>query len=74
MGNLLISDKYKVNEDDIEKLAQVFNRGGFSKGYYHEKLGKDLICRERPKHWGTYLGKVIDESLVKEKGFRRRRN
>ena len=64
-------DKYKVDEDDIEKLAQVFNRGGFSKGYYHGKLGKDLICRERPKHWGTYLGKVIDydrkRKLVKAK-------
>jgi len=52
-------DKYRVDEADIEKLKQVFNRGGFSTGYYHGKLGKDLICRTRPKHWGTYLGKVL---------------
>lgn len=64
-------DKYIIDEKDIEKLAQVFNRGGFSRGYYHGKLGKALICRERPKHWGTYLGKVIDydrkRKLVKAK-------
>lgn len=64
-------DKYIVDEEDIEKLAQVFNRGGFSKGYYHGKLSKGLVCRERPKHWGTYLGKVIDydrkRKLVKAK-------
>ncbi|MBP3284140.1 MAG: U32 family peptidase [Clostridia bacterium] len=51
--------RYHVAEEDVEKLKQVFNRGGFSNGYYEKKLGKDLICRTRPKHWGTYLGKVV---------------
>lgn len=64
-------DKYEVSLNDIEKMAQVFNRGGFSKGYYNGKLGKELICRDRPKHSGTYLGKVIDydrkRKLVKAK-------
>lgn len=64
-------EKYTVEDEDINKLAQVFNRGGFAKGYYHGKLGKDLICRERPKHSGTYLGKVVDydrkRKLVKAK-------
>lgn len=53
-------DKFTVESGDIKKLEQVFNRGGFSKGYYYGKLGRELICRERPKHWGRYLGKVID--------------
>ena len=53
-------DKFAVEPEDIKKLEQVFNRGGFSKGYYYGKLGHELICRERPKHWGRYLGKVID--------------
>lgn len=53
-------DKFAVEPEDIKKLEQVFNRGGFSKGYYYGKLGRELICRERPKHWGRYLGKVID--------------
>ena len=53
-------DKFKVSEEDIKKLAQVFNRGGFSKGYYYGQSSRELMSYERPKHWGTYLGKVID--------------
>lgn len=64
-------DKYVVDEDDIRKLAQVFNRGGFSKGYYYGESSRELMCYERPKHWGTYLGKVIEydrkRKLVKVK-------
>ena len=52
-------DKYKVEEEDIKKLAQVFNRGGFSRGYYYGESSRTLMCYKRPKHWGTYLGKVI---------------
>lgn len=53
-------DKFIVDAEDVKMLEQVFNRGGFSKGYYYGKLGRELICRERPKHWGRFLGKVID--------------
>jgi len=59
-------EQYRVEDSDIEKLKQVFNRGGFSRGYYGGKLGKDLICRTRPKHWGTYLGKVVSYQPKRE--------
>lgn len=59
-------NEYCVDDADIEKLKQVFNRGGFSDGYYNGKLGRDLICRTRPKHWGTYLGKVISYQAQRE--------
>ena len=52
-------DKYKVQEEDIKKLLQVFNRGGFSRGYYYGESSSELMCYERPKHWGVYLGKVL---------------
>lgn len=52
--------KYKVDDEDVKKLAQVFNRGGFSRGYYYGESSKELMSYERPKHWGTYLGKVLD--------------
>ena len=52
-------DKYKVQEEDIKKLLQVFNRGGFSRGYYYGESSRELMCYERPKHWGVYLGKVL---------------
>jgi len=53
-------DKYKVEEEDIKKLAQVFNRGGFSRGYYYGESSRKLMSYTRPKHWGIYLGKVLD--------------
>jgi len=53
-------DKYKVQDEDIKKLAQVFNRGGFSRGYYYGESSRELMCYTRPKHWGIYLGKVLD--------------
>lgn len=62
---------FKVEDEDIKKLAQVFNRGGFSKGYYYGESSRELMSYTRPKHWGIYLGKVIDydsrRKLVKVK-------
>lgn len=53
------NEKYEVKEGDIKELAQVFNRGNFSDGYFTKRLGKEFIARERSKNWGTYLGKVL---------------
>ncbi|WP_058485048.1 U32 family peptidase [Defluviitalea phaphyphila] len=50
---------YSVENKDIKNLAQVFNRGGFSKGYLYQHSGKDMMSIESPKHKGIYLGKVI---------------
>lgn len=47
-----------VSSEDKQNLAQVFNRGGFSNGYLLGKTGKDMMCYEKPKNWGIYLGTV----------------
>lgn len=52
--------KFKVDEDDIKILLQVFNRGGFSRGYYYNESSKELMTYGRPKHWGIKLGTVLD--------------
>ncbi len=44
---------------DKENLAQIFNRGGFSNAYLYSKTGKDVMCYEKPKNWGLFVGKVI---------------
>lgn len=49
---------YIVENEDREKLMQIFNRGGFSTGYLKGKLGKDMMFKYQPNHIGTYLGKV----------------
>ena len=48
-----------ADEEDREKLMQIFNRGGFSTGYLKGKLGKKMMYTKRPNHMGTLLGEVI---------------
>lgn len=47
-----------VELKDAKDLIQIFNRGGFSTGYFEEKLSKRLITKDRPKHWGALVGTV----------------
>jgi len=54
-----------VDEGDLKDLAQIFNRGGFSKGYLIGKQGSSMMCYEKPKNWGIYLGKVISYDKYK---------
>ena len=53
------NQEYIVDEEDREKLMQIFNRGGFSTGYLKGKLGKKMMYTKRPNHIGTLLGEVI---------------
>lgn len=48
-----------VDPADQRELAQIFNRGGFTTGYFLGDPGPELITRDRPKHGGTALGTVI---------------
>ena len=36
----------------------IYNRGGFSSGYYYMKNGKEMLANKRPNHTGTLIGKV----------------
>lgn len=46
-------------KDDIKNVTQIFNRGGFTTGYFYGRQGSKMMSPTRPKNWGTYLGKVI---------------
>ncbi|MDQ2086351.1 DUF3656 domain-containing protein [Herbivorax sp. ANBcel31] len=48
-----------VDKNDMKDLTQIFNRGGFTQGHLKEKTGKSMMCFEKPKNWGIYLGDVI---------------
>ena len=56
--NLAINNE--VSFEDKNNLAQIFNRGGFSEAYLYSKNGKDMMCYEKPKNWGLYVGKVTN--------------
>lgn len=50
-----------VSKEDMQKLLQSFNRGGFSKGYLLGKTGPNMMAYEKPKNWGTFLGNVLEQ-------------
>jgi len=52
-----ISD-YSVSKEDRNTLAELYNRGGFSGGYYNKRNGKDMMSLDRPNHFGVCVGKV----------------
>ncbi len=59
-------DCYKVDTRDIEFLKEIYNRGGFTEGYYRQHNGKDMISLERPNHCGVNIGKIenIDKNTI----------
>lgn len=50
---------YHVEAEDIRKLADIYNRGGFSEGYYKKRNGKELLSLNRPNHTGVAVGRVM---------------
>ena len=41
------------------RLADLFNRGGFSEGYAFEKTGSKMMSIDRPNHEGVYVGEAV---------------
>ena len=50
---------YTVSEEDRKALEQIFNRGGFTEGYYEGNPEENLMAGNIPKHRGIRIGKVI---------------
>lgn len=56
--------KHYVREDskdfqkDMTKLQDIYNRGGFSQGYFHTHHGRKMMSMQRPNHSGVYIGEV----------------
>ena len=50
---------YAVDPADREALEQIFNRGGFTEGYYDGDPGRGLMAGAIPKHRGIPIGKVV---------------
>lgn len=55
---ILKENKFIVDDNDINDLMQVFNRGGFSNGHLDTNPNKKFIFSEKPNNMGIYLGKV----------------
>lgn len=44
---------------DVKRLADIYNRGGFSEGYLFEPSKKKMIDIRRNGHFGVRIGKVV---------------
>lgn len=54
-------EAFSVDGQDLERLEQIFNRGGFTSTYYKgDRNYRDLIYEKHPKNRGLYLGRVTD--------------
>lgn len=44
---------FKVLPEDREMLMDLYNRGGFSEGYYKNHNGREMMALDRPNHTGV---------------------
>ncbi len=66
LDRIAAGEPWAVEPEDRRRLAQVFNRGGFSKGYLTGWSGAGFISRESPKHAGVPIGRV-ERVLARER-------
>lgn len=52
-------DGYQVDPEDLKDLSDLYNRGGFSEGYYHIHNSQVMMSPKRPNHYGTPAAKVV---------------
>ena len=65
--NVSYKQKYLSFADKCrQEMAEVFNRGGFTPGYFHKKNGKDMMSFKAPGHIGVKLAdiKSIDNNRI----------
>ena len=53
---------YQVESQDLDALKQIFNRGGFTKGYLYGDPGHKLMSPQVSKNTGIYVGKTQGDS------------
>ncbi len=58
---------YKVIQEDIDTLKDIYNRGGFTDGFYKRQNGSEMMTINRPNHCGVKVGNVLDinQNIIK---------
>ncbi len=59
IDDILGKDNYKVDLKDIEELKEIYNRGGFSNGYFEKRNDRDIMSIYKPNHYGAKVAEVI---------------
>ncbi len=63
--NRYLLNNAKEVKEDLDALSDIYNRGGFTKGYYLMKNGREMMSLKKPNHQGILVGEV--ESVNKNK-------
>ena len=53
---------YKVSENDIDILRDIFNRGDFHGGYWKQRNGQSMITTGKPSHTGIPVLEIINQN------------
>ncbi len=56
-----------VLKEQTDRVADLYNRGGFTKGYYVQYHGKEMMAMERPNHTGILVGEVVSGQGIRAK-------
>lgn len=48
--------EYKVEDEDLKQILQIYNRGGMGTGYFENR--KNIVFPQKPNHLGIYIGDV----------------
>lgn len=56
-----------VLKEQTDRVADLYNRGGFTKGYYVQYHGKEMMSMERPNHTGVQVGSVVSGKGIRAK-------
>ncbi len=49
---------HKLIKKLTENMSEIYNRGGFTEGYFNKKNGKDMMSLKRPNHNGVEVGMI----------------
>lgn len=49
---------YVVDPEDDRRLMELYNRGGFTDGYYKSHNGPAMMAMNRPNHNGVHVGRI----------------
>ncbi|MBQ7863128.1 MAG: U32 family peptidase [Lachnospiraceae bacterium] len=57
----------EVLKEQTDRVADLYNRGGFTKGYFVQYHGKEMMAMERPNHTGIQVGSVVSGQSIRAK-------
>lgn len=54
--------QYHVDAEDVRDLMDLYNRGGFSTGYYQRRNGSAMMSVRRQNHYGIEAAKLVGQN------------